>query len=90
MHAYSPYAASPPRNGCLVRCFPIPSRIGYSLITLIACNRYYAPSAPITHSASFPFFSSIFYPRPQHSDSPTLPCTGSCSSHSSPISLVTG
>ncbi|MBA0548996.1 hypothetical protein Golob_020057, partial [Gossypium lobatum] len=60
---------------CLVRYFPIPRRIGYSPITFIARNRHYAPSAPITHSASFPFFSSVFCPRPQCSDSPTLPCT---------------
>ncbi|TYH40203.1 hypothetical protein ES332_D12G231000v1 [Gossypium tomentosum] len=59
------YAAGPPGNGCLVRCFPIPRRIGYSPITLIARNRHYGPSAPITHSASFPFFSSVFCPRPQ-------------------------
>ncbi|XP_040952734.1 uncharacterized protein [Gossypium hirsutum] len=61
-----------------VRCFPIPHRIAYSLITLIARNRHYAPSAPITHSASFPFFSSVFCPRPQRSDSSTLPCTVGC------------
>ncbi|TYH38167.1 hypothetical protein ES332_D12G091700v1 [Gossypium tomentosum] len=62
---FPPYAAGPPGNGCLVRCFPIPRRIGYSPITLIARNRHYGPSAPITHSASFPFFSSVFCPRPQ-------------------------
>ncbi|KAL1132861.1 hypothetical protein V6Z11_A12G000700 [Gossypium hirsutum] len=60
-----PQKAGPPGNGCLVRCFPIPRRIGYSPITLIARNRHYGPSAPITHSASFPFFSSVFCPRPQ-------------------------
>ncbi|MFQ6620350.1 hypothetical protein Gotur_000942, partial [Gossypium turneri] len=76
LHAYSPYAAGPPGNGCLVHCFPIPPRISYSPITLIARNRHYAPSAPITHSVSFPFFSFVFCPRPQRSDSPTLPCTG--------------
>ncbi|TYG99826.1 hypothetical protein ES288_A10G226800v1 [Gossypium darwinii] len=62
----------------LVRCFLIPRRISYSPITLTAGNRHYAPSAPITHSASFPFFSSVFCPRPQRSDSPTLPCTVGC------------
>ncbi|MFQ6631313.1 hypothetical protein Gotur_009597 [Gossypium turneri] len=52
----------------------------YSVFGWGECMRipsmYYAPSAPITHFASFPFFSSVFCSRPQHSDSPTLPCTG--------------
>ncbi|TYH69993.1 hypothetical protein ES332_D05G089000v1 [Gossypium tomentosum] len=47
--------------------FLIPRRISYSPITLTARNRHYAPSAPITHSASFSFFFSVFCPRPQHS-----------------------
>ncbi|MFQ6660052.1 hypothetical protein Gotur_028691 [Gossypium turneri] len=88
MHAYSPYVVGPLRNACLVHCKPIPPRIGYWPITLIARNRHYAPSAPITYSASFHLFYSVFCPHPQHSDSPTLPCTSSCSSHSSPISSL--
>ncbi|TYH76388.1 hypothetical protein ES332_D04G082400v1 [Gossypium tomentosum] len=74
MHAYSPYAAGPQRNGCLVRCKRITARISYWPITLIACNRHYAPSAPIRYSASFHILYSIFYPHHQASDSPTFPC----------------
>ncbi|KAK8324170.1 hypothetical protein V6Z12_A12G282300 [Gossypium hirsutum] len=72
----------------LVRCFLIPRRISYSPITLTAGNRHYAPSAPITHSASFPFFSSVFCPRPQRSDSPTLPCTAQSPNYNATLKQI--
>ncbi|MBA0692969.1 hypothetical protein Goari_010489, partial [Gossypium aridum] len=62
MHAYSPYAAGLLGNDRLVRCNPIPLRIDYSPITLIARNRHYAPSAPITYSVFFPFLLFHFLP----------------------------
>ncbi|KAL1063456.1 hypothetical protein V6Z11_D13G143800 [Gossypium hirsutum] len=46
---------------------------------------------PRLPNTCFPLFCySVFCPCPQAFDSPTPPCTGCCSSNSSPISLVTG
>ncbi|KAL1063457.1 hypothetical protein V6Z11_D13G143800 [Gossypium hirsutum] len=45
---------------------------------------------PRLPNTCFPLFCySVFCPCPQAFDSPTPPCTGCCSSNSSPISLVT-
>ncbi|KAK8269711.1 hypothetical protein V6Z12_D11G148600, partial [Gossypium hirsutum] len=71
-----PLCSGPTRKRLFGSLFSHSLRIGYSPITLIARNRHYAPSVPITHSASFYFFFSFFCPHPQRSDSPTLPCTG--------------